>query len=168
MNIGMGNMNEKILLTIDIRFDSIQFVHGTTQSVAFVRFSGSAYGDYFNGTIEPGAVDAQIVSKGDLIAALSEQFLLKGKDRNGNDCQIFIQNSGNILKGFTTKIFTDSPILSDWETSVLHSRITGTPDGEQIKVWRLTDELSDEDYLNLDDIIDSNNLKNVMTSFRLS
>ena len=111
-------------LTIDIDIKSLKEVKGKNSRAVMIDFSGNCKCSNFCGQVMPGAVDTQIISQD--IHSLSARYILKGKDRENQDCSIFIENKGFIQAdgSIVTKpvIVTDSKVLSYLEDA----KLTGT------------------------------------------
>ena len=123
------------LLTIRVDCEQPLVIRGNTRDVVMIPFSGTASGELFSGTVEPGGIDTQKIPK-DGEAFLSARYMLRGKDRDGRDCRIFIENQGSGSLGFTPVIVTDSPLLADWETAALASTLEGFPGGVIVRIWK--------------------------------
>ncbi len=130
--------NERTMLESDV---------GT---VVIIPFTGSVKGDIFNGEIAQGAVDRQIIDING-IKHMSARYMLLGKDYKGNDCKIYIENTGDFHidspKPFKTipTFYTDSKVLAPY----LHRnnfRAEGHREGEllTIKIFEIRSE-QDED-----------------------
>lgn len=120
-------MNEdKLILDIHVVIDQEQIsrLGAMEEEVVMIPFTGSASGPIFDGVIEPGGVDTQVVGA-DGIRHLSARYMLKGIDRAGQECRIYVANEG-FLKvpdepgPFTTvpSFITDSEALRPY----LHQR----------------------------------------------
>lgn len=106
--------------------DSIQ-VHGNTKNINMIRFTGYAKSKYFQGKILPGGVDLQNQKHGEK-NLLSARYIMEGKDEEGNECRIYIENNGyadenGIIKTKPT-VATDSKALSWLETASLEGSIS--------------------------------------------
>lgn len=129
------------ILTIDVILDEVIEVKGGAGEAAMILFHGTSDCDNFKGTILPGGVDTQKQEKGKE-RTLSARYILEGKDCDGKDCQIFIENNGLILPGtgpgpIHTKplIYTDSEALRWMETADIEGTVTGTEKGVLISFY---------------------------------
>ncbi len=91
---------------------------GEIGSVRMIPFKGTVTGPVFNGIIEPCGVDTQITNQNE-VRHMSARYMLTGKDREGRDCHIYIENNGWFTDGARPKPFktvptfiTDSPALA--------------------------------------------------------
>ena len=117
---------------------------GETAEIDIIPFKGTADCDLFHGIVEPCGVDTQIVNAVH-VRHMSARYVLSGKDREGNDCHIFVENNGwfddmNKSMPFHTipTFYTDSPVLAP----LLHSsRFTGEgielEDGLHIRFYEI-------------------------------
>ncbi len=70
-----------------------------------------AEGPYFQGMILPGGVDTQKIYP-DGSGVLNARYMLEGKDSEGKECRIFIDNTAELGSNETVpRIVTDSAIL---------------------------------------------------------
>ena len=124
-------------LTINVEITDCFEVKGTAGAARMIAFTGNSDCPNFKGEILPGGVDTQREIDGQL--TLSARYMLKGVDRDGEPCSIFIENNGagDISKGFTTpKIFTDSKALSYLENASLKGTIEPWEKGVIIHIFR--------------------------------
>lgn len=128
-------MDKELLLEIRVKCFAPMVVKGRTRDIVMIPFGGEAKSPWFTGTVEGPAVDTQKIPK-DGEAFLSARYLLRGKDRDGNDCQVFIENQGSAGSGFTPTIVTDSPALASWETTPLRAEVDGIPGGVLVRIMK--------------------------------
>lgn len=96
-----------------------------TNTINMILFDGTCEGEYFNGKILNGGVDTQIYEKGGA-GTLSARYMLRGMDKEGVPCRLFIENNGIVGKEetYTTpKIYTDSKCLKWLEKKELAGKI---------------------------------------------
>jgi len=93
---------------------------GEIGSVRMIPFSGTVTGPVFCGVIEPCGVDTQITNQNE-VRHMSARYMLTGKDPDGRDCHIYIENNGWFTDGARPKPFktvptfiTDSPALASF------------------------------------------------------
>ena len=129
------------ILTIDVILDKFLEVKGGAGEACMILFHGSSDCANFKGTILPGGVDTQKQEKGKE-RTLSARYILEGKDCDGKDCHIFIENNGQILpdagnEPIHTKplIYTDSEALKWMETADISGTVTGTEKGVLISFY---------------------------------
>ncbi len=125
----------ELLMEIDIRITGSQFVAGHTRDVCMIEFGGTANGPYFNGEVIGTGVDTQKIEKTKEML-LSARYMLEGKDSAGNDCRIFIENNGSNFDNCKPAVYTNSPLLADWETSDLSAKVIPQEGGVKIQVYR--------------------------------
>lgn len=96
---------------------------GENAEVDMIPFKGTVKSDVFNGIVEPCGVDTQIVNAVH-VRHMSARYMLTGKDREGNDAHIYVENNGwfdDLTKTMpfhtVPTFYTDSPALA----SYLHS-----------------------------------------------
>lgn len=129
----MCNCNE--VLRINIRISQIKVVEGHHHKVVMIHFEGDADCENFKGSIQPGAIDTQVLQS-DKLLTLSARYLLSGVDKMNNKCQIFIENNLDASRPEETgkiytrpRIITDSKALAYLETANL-SGIVNTSEKE--------------------------------------
>lgn len=95
---------------------------GEIGSVKMIPFKGIVTGSIFNGIVEPCGVDTQITNQNE-VRHMSARYMLTGKDKDGMDCHIYVENNGWFTDSARPKPFktvptfiTDSPALA----SLLH------------------------------------------------
>ena len=105
--------------------------------VSMIPFAGTVDCELFKGIVEPWGVDTQIVNQAN-IRHLAARYVLTGKDEEGNDCHIYIENNGWMENkpsmSFTTvpTFLTDSPVLAP----ILHrNQFIGTGNVEKDGLW---------------------------------
>ena len=105
--------------------------------VSMIPFAGTVDCELFKGIVEPWGVDTQIVDQSNM-RHLSARYVLTGKDSEGNDCHIYIENNGWMenkpsMKFTTVPTFlTDSPVLAP----LLHrNHFIGTGTVEKDGLW---------------------------------
>ena len=127
-------MNKKLLLTIDVKCLEAPSVKGQVYTVVMVPFTGTAYGDYFNGEIIGTGVDTQKYNP-EGQCSLSARYMLQGKDCSGADCKIFIENSQCDANGWRPFLVTDSKYLAEWERIPLIATVDPAEGGVTVKIY---------------------------------
>ena len=127
-------MEKKLLLEIHVQCQEPMAVKGHGRDIVMIPFTGEASGPDFSGTIAGSAVDTQKIRKGGE-PFLSARYLICGKDREGNDCRVFIENQGSASSGFVPLIITDSPLLGSWETMPLTAEVEGIAGGVLVRIF---------------------------------
>lgn len=125
----------ELLMEIDIRIKGSQFVAGHTRDICMIEFDGTARGSYFNGEVIGTGVDTQKIEKTKEMV-LSARYMLDGKDADGNDCRMFIENNGSDFNNCKPTIYTNSPLLADWETSDLTAKVIPNDSGVLIQIYK--------------------------------
>ena len=123
------------LMEIDIRIKGSQFVAGHTKDICMIEFDGTAHGPYFNGEVIGSGVDTQKIEKSKEMV-LSARYMLEGKDAEGNDCRIFIENNGSDFNNCKPTVYTNSPLLAEWETSDLVAKVIPVEKGVTIQIYK--------------------------------
>lgn len=125
----------ELLMEIDIRIKGSQFVAGHTRDICMIDFDGTATGPYFHGEVIGTGVDTQKIEKTKEMV-LSARYMLEGKDSAGNNCRIFIENNGSDFNNCKPTVYTNSPLLADWETSDLTAKVIPKEGGVTIQIYR--------------------------------
>ena len=88
--------------------------------VKMIPFGGTVKSDIFNGIIEPCGVDTQITNQAG-VRHMSARYMLTGKDTDGNECHIYLENNAWFTNGerpkpwiSTPKFITDSKKLAPY------------------------------------------------------
>jgi hypothetical protein len=125
------------ILTIDVILTEFNEVKGHNGDACMILFNGYCHCDIFNGDILNGGVDTQKQDTGSSTRTLSARYILQGKDYEGKDCRIFIENNGVTEGGefvTTPKILTDSEALKILENMDLVGSIGGTDEEGHIQI----------------------------------
>ena len=126
----------ELLMEIKIRITGSQYVGGHTKNINMIEFGGTTEGPHFNGEVIGTGVDTQKIEKAGG-AFLSARYMLEGTDADNNPCRIFIENNGTDFDNCTPTIYTNSPLLADWETSPLKAKVLPLEGGVLIQVYKL-------------------------------
>ncbi len=131
-------MEKKPILEIRIDTDRQSFHMKTERGdVSVIPFSGKVDCELFSGIVEPWGADTQIADHAG-VRHMSARYALTGKDKDGNDCHIFIENNAYLpdkpsptFRSVPT-FYTDSPVLAPY----LHrDRFYGTGSVEDGQLW---------------------------------
>lgn len=76
--------------------------------VKMIPFEGIVRGELFNGIIEPCGVDTQVTNAAG-VRHMSARYMLTGKDCEGNDCHIYLENNAYFTNGERPKPWTSVP-----------------------------------------------------------
>ncbi len=87
-------MERKMILDIKIEMDrpSVQLT-GENGQVVMIPFKGSVKGEIFQGIVEPCGVDTQVLNVAG-VRHMSARYMLTGKDNQGQDAHIYVENNG--------------------------------------------------------------------------
>ena len=135
--VSLQKMNNPLLeIHIDISQKGFR-METELGEVSMIPFAGTVDCELFKGIVEPWGVDTQIVDQTNM-RHLSARYILTGKDKEGNDCHIYIENNGWMTnepsRSFKTipTFLTDSPYLAP----ILHkNHFIGTGNVEQDGLW---------------------------------
>ncbi len=128
------------ILEVHVELDPTGTVelHGETGSVVMIPFRGTVQGPIFRGIVEPCGVDTQVTNQCG-VRHMSARYMLTGRDEDGRDCRIYVENNGWFTDGADPMPFrtvptflTDSPRLAP----VLHrNRFCGEGLMEESGLW---------------------------------
>jgi len=76
--------------------------------VKMIPFKGTVSGPLFTGIVEPCGVDTQVTDQNE-VRHMSARYMLTGKDQDGQDCRIYIDNNGWFTDGAQPKPFRTVP-----------------------------------------------------------
>ena len=135
-------MDRKPVLEIKILFNG-KPVHmeGENGSVVMIPFAGEVDCPLFHGVVEPCGVDTQVANAAH-VRHMSARYMLTGKDSEGNDAHIYVENNGWFddspgaprAMPFRTvpTFYTDSKVLAPY----LHrNQFTGEGSVEDGQLW---------------------------------
>lgn len=142
MNTQLKNINECLvsgteILTIDVLLKEFNEVKGHKGEALMILFDGYCHSEIFDGVILNGGVDTQKQDAGSNLRTLSARYILQGKDFEGKECRIFIENNGMSDGGrfaTTPKILTDSEALKELEDTELVGSISSTDEEGHIQI----------------------------------
>ena len=127
------------LLNINVHITGFSQVKSGKTTVNFIQFDGDCNEPFFIGKIIAGGVDTQKYEEGKE-GTLSARYILKGKDKNGTDTQIFIENNGicHADGSITTTpwIVTDNQELQPLFEGKLSGKVVGvdTPEHDRVLI----------------------------------
>ena len=142
MNTQLSNLNDCLvsgteILTIDVLLKEFNEVKGHKGEALMILFDGYCHSEIFDGVILNGGVDTQKQDAGSNLRTLSARYILQGKDFEGKECRIFIENNGMSDGGrfaTTPKILTDSEALKELEDTELVGSISSTDEEGHIQI----------------------------------
>lgn len=124
--------------------EAIHLNQESGDSIVMIPFSGHATGPWFEGQIEKGGTDTQIISADRTKHSLSARYIISGNDYQGQPCKLYIENNGNIHEPnaqylFRTypRIITSSTALKFLEQAILIAEGAFTEEELQIKIYRV-------------------------------
>ena len=88
-------MKDKLIMTVHVVLDAEGIVgfENSYSRVKMLPFSGTVEGEIFNGIVAPCGVDTQVTNRVG-VRNMSAKYMLIGKDKDGQDCHIFVDNEG--------------------------------------------------------------------------
>ena len=122
------------VMEINVTTYEAQSVVSAGRTVVMIPFSASAQGELFTGSTAENGCDTQNIFP-DGRMSLSARYMLSGKDRDGNDCRVFIENNGDSLDNCTPVIFTDSPVLAFLQDAKLHAAVECVQNGVIVRIY---------------------------------
>ncbi|WP_051212940.1 DUF3237 family protein [Butyrivibrio fibrisolvens] len=142
MNTQLSNLNDCLvsgteILTIDVLLKEFNEVKGHKGEALMILFDGYCHSEIFDGVILNGGVDTQKQDAGSNLRTLSARYILQGKDFEGKECRIFIENNGMSDGGrfaTTPKILTNSEALKELEDTDLVGSISSTDEEGHIQI----------------------------------
>ncbi len=134
----MFDREKEAILVINVICNESYGVSGTHSDVVMIPFTGTADSDYFKGKIIGTGVDTQKIPKGKR-AFLSARYMLEGKDYEGQECRIFIENQGDDMACCKPVIVTDSRALAELENIPLRAVVEPVEGGVTVKIYKEKD-----------------------------
>ena len=139
----------KLIMEFNIRIkgEEVSAMNSPQGRVVIIPFDGNVESDLFTGEVLPGAADVQQVNAAG-IRHMCAQYMFRGKDSQGNDCHLFVENNGYFEPDSNPSPFkacptfmTDSPVLAPY-LSQARFRAEGhpAPQGVCIKIFDVLEE----------------------------
>ena len=136
---------EKLIMTFQIFIDNSQIssMECPYGAVTMIPFRATVESDLFTGETLPGAVDVQIENPG-MSRHMCAKYMFKGKDKEGNECQLFVENDSHLAPIMRNEPYfdgcpmflTDSPVLGEYLCAQhFRSEIQGTEWGVEIRIY---------------------------------
>ncbi|MBR3108438.1 MAG: DUF3237 domain-containing protein [Clostridia bacterium] len=90
----MKERKEKPILEVLVDIDRAGIVEFESEigHVTMIPFKGTVQSEIFNGIIEPCGVDTQVTNQNQ-VRHMSARYMLTGKDQDGADCHIYVENN---------------------------------------------------------------------------
>ena len=126
---------KQLLLTIDVKCHEPISVKGSESEVIMVPFEGTAHSEHFHGEIMGNAVDTQKYSLKSGKCNFSARYMLKGTDKNGKSCKLFIDNEFIDDNCWKPTIVTDSEYLHNWEKLTLTAAVDAIEKDVTVKIY---------------------------------
>ena len=103
-------MADKLIMEVFVELEPEKVVAltGPHCTVKMLPFVGTVKGEIFNGVVAPGGVDTQVTNAVG-VRNMSARYMLVGKDRDGQDCHIYVDNEGWFTNGEQPRPFTTVP-----------------------------------------------------------
>jgi len=127
---------------IRIKGNEVSAMESDRGKVVIIPFDGDVESEIFTGEILPGAADVQ-VSNAAGIRHMCAKYMFRGKDSQGNDCHLFVENNGYFEPNSNPSPFeacptfmSDSKVLADYLAQA-RFRAEGhpAPQGVTIKIF---------------------------------
>ncbi|MBO4524520.1 hypothetical protein [Ruminococcus sp.] len=126
---------KQLLLIIDVKCYEPISVKGSETEVIMVPFGGTAHSEHFHGEIMGNAVDTQKYSLKSGKCKFSARYLLKGTDKDGQSCKLFIENELIDDNCWRPTIITDSEYLRNWEKLTLTAAVDAIEKDVTVKIY---------------------------------
>ena len=134
-------------ILVDVDRQGIVEFESEIGHVKMIPFKGTVNCQLFHGIIEPCGVDTQVTNQNE-VRHMSARYMLSGKDEDGRDCHIYVENNAWFTEGAQPKPFrtvptfiTDSPKLAP----VLHrNQFVGEGLRDERGLWIRFYELTDK------------------------
>ena len=134
-------------ILVDVDRPAIVEFESEIGHVKMIPFKGTVNCPLFHGNIEPCGVDTQVTNQNE-VRHMSARYMLTGKDEDGRDCHIYVENNAWFTEGAQPKPFrtvptfiTDSPKLAP----ILHrNQFVGEGLRDERGLWIRFYELTDK------------------------
>lgn len=132
-------LEEIMQVHVSIKGGDVVAFQGEAGGVVMIPFDATIDGKYFTGTVLPGGIDTQVIGPKGTSHTLSARYMAKGKDYTGEECYVYIENSGVICSdvegGYmrtTPKFVTNSKALDFLNKQLFVGK--GEPEGEGVRI----------------------------------
>ncbi len=95
-------------ILVDINRAGIVEFDSEIGKVKLIPFGGTVDCDLFKGIVEPCGVDTQVTNQNE-VRHMSARYVLTGKDADGQDCHIYVENNAWFTGGEQPKPFRTVP-----------------------------------------------------------
>ena len=135
------------VMTFEIRIDwrDVSDLRSPEGCVTVIPFTGRVRSPLFTGEIRPGAADVQTEKPGEA-RVLTAKYLFRGKDADGADCSLYVENIGTAAQGpgpirATPTFLTDSKTLGAYLLGRrFRSEVHGWEGGVKILIFEAGEE----------------------------
>lgn len=107
-------------ILVETRPEEIRTFDTELGRVRMIPFGGTVDCEMFKGIVEPFGVDTQITDQNE-VRHMSARYMLTGKDADGQDCHIYVENNAWFTNGEQPRPFrtvptflTDSSLLAPY------------------------------------------------------
>ena len=106
----MKERKEKPVLEILVQTDPAGVVELESEigHVKMIPFKGTVNCEIFTGIVEPCGVDTQVTNQNG-VRHMSARYMLTGKDQDGADCHIYVENNAWFTNGESPRPFRTVP-----------------------------------------------------------
>lgn len=101
-------MKPALEILVDINRAGIVEFDSEIGKVKLIPFGGTVDCDLFKGIVEPCGVDTQVTNQNE-VRHMSARYVLTGKDADGQDCHIYVENNAWFTGGDRPKPFRTVP-----------------------------------------------------------
>ena len=95
-------------ILVDVNRPGIVEFDSEIGKVKLIPFGGTVDCDLFKGIVEPCGVDTQVTNQNE-VRHMSARYVLTGKDADGQDCHIYVENNAWFTDGAQPKPFRTVP-----------------------------------------------------------
>ena len=101
---------DKLIMEVFVEIDGehIANLDSSIGHVTMIPFGGTVKGELFEGVIAQGGVDTQITNQNG-VCHMSARYMLIGRDNEGCDCHIYVENNGWFTEGSAPAPFKTVP-----------------------------------------------------------
>lgn len=97
-----------LVILVDVDHPNIVEFDSEIGHVKLVPFKGTVDCALFKGIVEPCGVDTQVTNQNE-VRHMSARYVLTGKDADGQDCHIYVENNAWFTDGAQPKPFRTVP-----------------------------------------------------------
>jgi len=102
--------------------------------VKMIPFKGSVSGPLFTGIVEPCGMDTQVTDQNE-VRHMSARYMLTGKDADGTDCHIYVENNAWFTNGERPKPFHSVPTFKKLAPYLHRDRFIGEGLRDERGLW---------------------------------